>query len=151
MAYSEEQKEEIFDEIFKRLTKGEALRTVLQEKHMPDSNTFYIWIEADKSKSEQYTHACNQRADKIFEECIAIADDQEDDIIELADGKEITNHNVINRARLRVDTRKWMLGKLNPKKYGDRVQNDVTIEDKLSDEARERRIQELKEKMNGPD
>ena len=40
------------------------------------------------------------------------------------DGKVVTNHNVIQRDRLRVDARKWALSKMNPKKYGDKV--DVT-------------------------
>ena len=31
----------------------------------------------------------------------------------------VTNHNVINRDRLRVDARKWAASKLAPKKYGD--------------------------------
>jgi hypothetical protein len=37
------------------------------------------------------------------------------------DGIERTNHEVVARARLRVDTRKWAMSKLAPKKYGDRI------------------------------
>jgi hypothetical protein len=32
---------------------------------------------------------------------------------------ERTDHEVINRSRLRVDTRKWYASKVLPKKYGD--------------------------------
>ena len=39
-------------------------------------------------------------------------------------GNPRINHDVIQRDRLRVDARKWMLGKMQPKKYGDKL--DVT-------------------------
>ena len=42
------------------------------------------------------------------------------------DGNEVVNHNVIQRDRLRVDTRKWYLSKLNPKKYSDKIQVDTS-------------------------
>jgi hypothetical protein len=35
------------------------------------------------------------------------------------------NRKNIQRSRLRVDARKWAAAKLAPKKYGDRVENDV--------------------------
>ena len=40
----------------------------------------------------------------------------------------VLNGEHIQRSRLRVDTRKWYLSKLNPKKYGDKV--DVTTKGK---------------------
>jgi hypothetical protein len=58
-------------------------------------------------------------------QCLAIADEAKGDVELVADGKggfvERVNHENINRSRLRVDTRKWMAGKLAPKKYGDRI------------------------------
>jgi hypothetical protein len=38
------------------------------------------------------------------------------------DGREVVDHDHIQRAKLRVETRKWMLGKMAPKKYGDKQQ-----------------------------
>jgi hypothetical protein len=70
--------------------------------------------------------ACDHRADAIFEDVLDIADSQEGDKIKLSDGQEVTNHDVIQRARLRVDTRKWMAGKLRPTKYGDKL--DVKVD-----------------------
>lgn len=69
------------------------------------------------------------RADLMFEETIAIADENEGDdlVIVRKDGTEVkkVNRDVIERARLRVDTRKWALARMNPKKYGDRAAIDV--------------------------
>ena len=36
-----------------------------------------------------------------------------------------TNSGAVQKQRLQVDTRKWMLSKLAPKRYGDRVTNEL--------------------------
>lgn len=125
MAYSEKEKEKIITKVCDRVANGEALRTILAEKNMIDKNTFYIWIDADPSKSEQYARSCAERAESMFEDILNIADNQEEDTI-VVNGVEMVNHNSINRARLRVDARKWALSKLMPKKYGDKV--DITTD-----------------------
>lgn len=72
--------------------------------------------------------ACELRAEALLDEMFDIADDTSKDVIEedLGDGIVNTrvNHEVIQRSRLRYDARKWLVTKLNPKKYGDKV--DVT-------------------------
>ena len=124
MAYNEKQIELIFKKIIKQVAEGKSLRNVLRQSKMPSSQTFYIWIDKDSEKSKQYARACSDRADAMFEDMFYIADATEDDVIKNEDGKPVTNHNVIQRDRLRVDTRKWALSKMNPKKYGDKI--DVT-------------------------
>lgn len=119
MAYSEKEIKSTFQSIIEKIEQGNSLRSVLREDKMPSSQTFFKWIDQDEAKSKQYARACEKRADAIFEEILNIADDQEDDVYEDHEGNIITNHNVIQRARLRVDSRKWMLGKMNPKKYGE--------------------------------
>jgi hypothetical protein len=56
------------------------------------------------------------------EDIVHISDESKHDTIETEDG-EHPNHEWINRSRLRVDTRKWLLSKLLPKQYGDKVQH----------------------------
>ncbi len=129
MAYSKKQIESIFKEICELISKeGLSLRAVLRKDNMPEDHTFYKWLNKDDDKILQYTRACETRADKIFEEIVVIADDQEGDVYTNKDGVEATNHNVINRSRLRVDARKWVVSKMNPKKYGDKV--DITSKGK---------------------
>jgi len=50
-----------------------------------------------------------------------------DEIIEIADDK--ANKGDVNRSRLMVDTRKWLMSKLAPRKYGEskRLEADVTV------------------------
>lgn len=115
--YTPEQRTEIIDKICLLIEEGKSLRDAA--KGIIDRQTFYNWLNEDASKIDQYARACERRADAIFEEILDISDDQEGDVYIDKDGNEVTNHNVIQRARLRVDSRKWMLGKMNPKKYGE--------------------------------
>lgn len=122
MAYTKEQINEIFNTICKRIEEGESLRSVLRSEKMPEAHTFYKWVDSSEEKLQQYARVAEVRAEKIFEDIICIADDQEEDVYTNSEGVEVTNHNVINRARLRVDARKWMLSKMMPTKYGDKLE-----------------------------
>lgn len=132
MAYSEEQKNKLFDEIISFISNDcMALRNVLKKDAMPSSQTFYKWLDEDEDKSKQYARATKVRADSLFDEILDIADAFENDVVLDKEGNPITNHNIIQRDRLRVDARKWALSKLNPKKYGDKL--DVTSDgDKIN-------------------
>jgi hypothetical protein len=74
---------------------------------------------------DQYARAREIQADYWAEEIIEIADDGTNDYIEKEnkDGStyEAVNSEHINRSRLRVDTRKWLMARQAPKKYGDRL------------------------------
>ncbi|EDT6018112.1 DNA packaging protein, partial [Salmonella enterica subsp. enterica] len=85
----------------------------------------------------------------IAEELFDIADDGTNDWMEKLDkdGEAIgyqLNGEHVQRSKLRIDTRKWYLSKIMPKKYGDRIQHEqkITITD-LSDEELDRRLMEL--------
>lgn len=122
MAYSEDERNQKLLKIFDIISNGQSLRKALEQVKM-SSATFFEWIDNDADKAKQYARACEDRADMIFEEILEIADKQDSDVIEI-DGNIVTNHNVINRSRLQVDARKWALSKMNPKKYGDKL--DIT-------------------------
>lgn len=120
MAYTQEKIDECFDWIISEIESGKSLISALNTNGMPSTSTFYIWLDNEADKSKRYTRACEVRELLLFDEILTIADSQENDVIETDNG-QITNHNAINRNRLQIDSRKWMLGKLNPKKYGDKV------------------------------
>ena len=124
MAYSKKEVETIFEEIIKQVSEGSSLREVLRQTDMPSSQTFYLWINEDESKSKQYVRACRDRADGIFDEIIEIADENNADVYVDDTGEAKIDGNTVARSRLKIDARKWVASKLNPKKYGDKV--DVT-------------------------
>jgi len=124
MAYSVEEKEKLFSAIFDLIENGKSLRFALKEVNL-SSSTFFIWIDEDVEKSKQYARATEERAEAILDEMIDIVDDSSNDVLEMDLGDGIVNtrinNEVIQRSRLRYDARKWLVSKLNPKKYGDKL------------------------------
>lgn len=128
MAYSKKDIDDIFNYICTEIEKGRALRNVLQDDKMPSTSTFYEWLELYPDKSKQYTRATEIRAEAIFDDILSIADENANDTYINDNGIEVVNNDVIQRSRLRIDARKWVLSKLNPKKFGEKL--DVTSDNK---------------------
>lgn len=125
----EELKQTTFNSIIERVSQGESIRSILDKadrKEYPSNRVFLEWVAENDIFSKQYTRAMEERTDKLFEELLIIADDQENDVTVKPDGTEYVNHNIINRNKLQIDTRKWVLSRMNPKKYGDKVENTNT-------------------------
>jgi hypothetical protein len=78
---------------------------------MPSTVTVFSWLRTHEEFLNQYTRAKEESADALTDEMLDIADDVEGDS---------------QRDRLRVDTRKWIASKLKPKKYGDKLEHDVS-------------------------
>ena len=120
---------EKFDAICLLVSKGKALRNAVKTHHISTTD-FYKMVDSDNELKERYTRACEDRATAIFEDIIDISDDSSLDttVIE-KNGQtiEVENKEWVNRSKLRVDARKWILSKMNPKKYGDKI--DVTSKD----------------------
>jgi len=70
----------------------------------------FQWLNQMPAFAEQYTRARASQMEAYAEEIIEISDTETD----------------VHRARLRVDTRKWLMGKLAPKKYGDRTRHELS-------------------------
>lgn len=120
---------EKFNKVILLITEGKALRNALREVKM-SSETFYKIINNDKNAALQYARATEERSEILVEDMLSIADAYEDDVHLDEDGNEVTNHNIIQRDRLRVDTRKWLASKLKPKKYGDSSKLELEVGDK---------------------
>ena len=125
MAYTVEEIEDRFSFIIGEIEKGKALRTILKLDNTPSSRTFFKWLDEDTYKVKRYARATELRSDCMFEDIINIADENHQDVTTNAEGIVRIDSDVIARARLRVDARKWYLSKLNPKKYGDKIETTI--------------------------
>lgn len=96
--------------ICQRIMDGESLLKISRDNKMPNRSTIHAWLldETKKKFSNNYERAVNTRTENMFDELNEIAD--------LQDKKESPM-----RSRLRVDTRKWYLSKVMPKKFGDKM------------------------------
>ena len=114
--------EEVIEEICLRLSFGEGLVKICKDDHLPARQTVISWLFKHKEFADRYAQAREAQADYLLEELLDIADNTEGDTYTDAKGNVRVDHENINRSRLRVDTRKWVITKLAPKKYGDRVE-----------------------------
>jgi hypothetical protein len=81
--------------------------------------------------------AREEQADYFAEEILEIADDATNDWMERRDreGNNIgwqENGEAMQRSRLRVDARKWLMSKMAPKKYGEKSTVDMNVDGSLS-------------------
>lgn len=117
--------QEIADLICDKLAEGKSLRSICLAEDMPSKSAVFRWLAANEAFRDQYARAREAQADALFDDILDIADDGSNDFItkENADGSEYeaVNAEHIQRSRLRVDARKWMAGKLQPKKYGEKL------------------------------
>lgn len=95
------------DTICRRLMEGESLRRICRDDDMPSQSAVFRWLTDAPSFREQYAHARDVQADSLADEILDISDGTGGDA---------------QRDRLRVDARKWLAGKLAPKKYGDKLE-----------------------------
>lgn len=118
--------EELASRICERLAAGESLRSVCRDDDMPAPSTVIGWTNSNEAFSEQYAKARQHGYQFMADELLEIADDGSNDWMERHDDENAgwqANGEHIQRSRLRVDTRKWMLSKVLPKVYGDKVQH----------------------------
>ena len=116
---------ELATAICENIAGGKSLRKICRAPGMPAASTVCLWLTQEAAFAEQYAHARDARGDALFEEILEIADDRSKDFKTIIrDGQEVQvfDHEHVQRARLRVDSRKWFLSKLNPKKYGDKLE-----------------------------
>ncbi|MGL6123766.1 MAG: hypothetical protein ACRC1W_12280 [Shewanella sp.] len=109
---------------------------------MPDKVTINIWRRKHPEFRSQYAQAKCEQIEFLTEDILEIADESTNDWTEyLEKDTGVTGYKLngdhVQRARLRIDTRKWLASKLAPKIYGEKQQTDLIIkhEDKITDLA----------------
>lgn len=120
-----EPRDERKDKLLAILMDGGTWRSARRELAVGNS-TIAQWLRDDPQFREQYARACDIRADAIFEDMLEIADDGSNDWMERknSEGEVIgwqENGEALRRSALRIETRKWLAGKMKPKVYGDKI------------------------------
>jgi hypothetical protein len=99
--------------ICQRLAEGESLRTICRADGMPDKATVMRWLHAHPDFREQYAVARDIGTDALAEEA-------------LADATAPMTEKQVQAARLQFDARRWYIGKIAPKRWGDKVVTEVS-------------------------
>lgn len=96
---------ELGDKICFKIMEGISVHRICQDESMPCPATLYKWLRTEPEFLENYREAKENQADLFVEQLLEIPDTEED----------------VQRAKLKVDVRKWAASRFNAKKYGDRV------------------------------
>lgn len=101
-------------EICELVADGQSINKISKLQGMPNRSTILKWFRDVPEFSTMYA-----RAKEIGFEVLA------DEIIDLADAEVNTDKDQLRRHQLMIDTRKWLLAKLQPRKYGERVTQEI--------------------------
>lgn len=117
----------VVEEVCRRIALGESLATICKDAHIPSITMVLRWLHdgekegADsqlKAFVDNYVRAREVQADTFAEQIADIADEMPKRV-NTAYGTT-TDSAWVAHQRNRIDARKWVAGKLKPKKYGDR-------------------------------
>lgn len=110
--------EELAQEICKKLSLGASLRKICEEEGAPDLATVLRWVISRPDFCEQYRKAQEAKGEVLFSELLDMAEAD-------CDPRDVPH------LKLKIDTRKWAISKMFPKKYGDKVETVHSGEVKL--------------------
>ena len=80
-------------------------------------STFLMWMKDDAELANSYARAREDLIERIANEVMELSDA---DVGLQPDGKK--DWAEVQKHKLQVDTRKWLLSKLAPKRYGDKLE-----------------------------
>ena len=107
--------------ICEQISDGVPLQQICREPGMPAWRTVYGWMEADEKFAADFARARELGADAIAEDSMRIVDELPE---RGPDGK--IDPGSVAHAKLRAEHRLKLLAKWSPKKYGDKVQAELT-------------------------
>ena len=133
--YTIEEKYKIARSIFQRMATGVSFNKCCVDLGLTHATVHNWWrreivhptpeyLEMQEILAEEYEDARICMLESVVEETMRIADDSTEDVYVVKDedgnAKELKlDRDNVNRSRLRVETRKWLLSKLAPERYGD--------------------------------
>ena len=110
--------EQIFERVIEDIYRGKSLQSLIADDYRLISyEDFLRWIKRDPTRHERFKEAQEMRTEFIAGE-----------ILEIADGVgaiDPSSNDTVNRDKLRIDTRKWLMGAHNRKRYGESKQIEL--------------------------
>ena len=112
------QYENMFENFIEQVYRGRSLKSLVEDDpRLVSYEDFLRWIKRDATRHERFKEAQEMRTEFLAGE-----------ILEIADGVESvdpTSNDTVNRDKLRIDTRKWLMGAHNRKRYGETKQIEL--------------------------
>lgn len=110
--------DQIFERVIEDIYRGRSLQSLIEDDHRVQSyEDFLRWVKRDPQRHERFKEAQEMRTEFIAGE-----------ILEIADGVgaiDPSSSDTVNRDKLRIDTRKWLMSAHNKKRYGETKQIEL--------------------------
>ena len=120
------------------LASGKSLASICRAKDMPALRTFLRWCDADADVAADYGRALQARAEWFSAEHDRIR-------------KTAVDRDTAAAARVQLSALEWQMGRMSPRRYGDRIDVDVGANLDLGgilDRARQR-VLEARQQCDG--
>ena len=141
---------EILERICEEIATSEnGLHKICEPSDMPKARIVFNWLTEDEEFLHKYTRAKDLQAEYMAQKILEISDDSSDDVMQVKKGKEfidVENREFVSRSKLRVDARIWLMSKLAPKKYGNKV--DVTTDGEKVNQITPEVVMAIADKIN---
>ena len=111
--------ENMFESFIEHIYRGKSLKQLVEEDaRLLSYEDFMRWIKRDPIRHERYKEAQEMRTEFMAGEILEIADG--------LDSMDPSASETVNRDKLRIDTRKWLMSAHNRKRYGESKQIEMT-------------------------
>jgi len=112
------QYENMFENFIEQVYRGRSLKSLVEDDpRLISYEDFLRWIKRDPQRHERFKEAQEMRTEFLAGEIIAIADG--------VDSLDAASPETVNRDKLRIDTRKWLMSAHNKKRYGESKQIEL--------------------------
>ena len=105
--------EQTWHEVIDRVASGETIKAICADDYMPKYEELLRYIHGSEERRDEYYKAREAGALLIEEQMLDIADAVDNEMED------------VQRSALRINTRKWLLGVWNRKRYGENKQIDM--------------------------
>ena len=120
----------VIDDILRKISGGmpigESVMSSVGGSDQSQIADFTYLCSIDTELHELYIRACRSRAILTGEDILKIADEDGNDTLPGPKGGEIPNNAAVNRSKLQVDSRRFLMGSWFPKLFGEKQTGAVT-------------------------
>lgn len=113
--------QKVWEYILDQIANGRTLVSIVAEPDMPSYAWCTLQLRNDPQLKERYTEAVDSRVEFMASEFIDLADSQ------MPEGLDGTAQSAwVQQLKLKLWARTWIMSKLKPRKYGERLDVSVT-------------------------
>jgi|ERR1035437_1310270 hypothetical protein len=116
---------ELVDSICEYIADGNSLKSICEREGMPDKSQVFNWLRIYPDFRNNYTQATLDRTEAHLE---LLNEMGEEAILTAQSTGDKRANAVVSAYKLKADNMKWVMARMKPKKYGDKI--DMTTDGK---------------------